>query len=184
MLSYGQKGGSDGCTPDRSGGRVRVRGGFEHGRLVPATGDLSSKFLQVASSLPGRGPGRPGRTFPPAGPVTAADVSGSRGRRGRVPQKARRSRASTAGRPLSIGTWAAMARSGPPQRPRSGGSLSSRGFVTPQPSKRPKASLRRFEADWPNEPWQADHTTWKLANGVRSRSSTSSTATAGCAWPP
>jgi transposase InsO family protein len=44
--------------------------------------------------------------------------------------------------------------------------LVRRGFVTPQPSKRPKASLRRFEADWPNERWQADHTTWKLANGA------------------
>jgi len=45
--------------------------------------------------------------------------------------------------------------------------LVRRGFVTPQPSKRPKGSIRRFEADWPNERWQADHTEWVLAGGRR-----------------
>src|SRR6266511_1155034 len=40
--------------------------------------------------------------------------------------------------------------------------LSSRGFVTPQPQKRPKSSFIRFEADQPNERWQADITLWKL----------------------
>jgi len=45
--------------------------------------------------------------------------------------------------------------------------LVRRGFVTPQPSKRPKGSVRRFEADWPNERWQADHTEWVLAKGRR-----------------
>jgi transposase InsO family protein len=44
--------------------------------------------------------------------------------------------------------------------------LVRRGFVTPSPSKRPKGSMRRFEADWPNERWQADHTSWRLANGT------------------
>lgn len=43
--------------------------------------------------------------------------------------------------------------------------LVRRGFVTPQPSKRPNVSVRRFEADWPNERWQADHTDWQLADG-------------------
>ena len=43
--------------------------------------------------------------------------------------------------------------------------LVRRGFVTPQPSKRPTASYRRFEADWPNQRWQADHTCWALADG-------------------
>jgi transposase InsO family protein len=43
--------------------------------------------------------------------------------------------------------------------------LVRRGFVTPQPSKAPKGSFRRFEADWPNERWQADHTEWTLAAG-------------------
>lgn len=40
------------------------------------------------------------------------------------------------------------------------------GLVTPQPRKRPKASYRRFEADLPNECWQADFTHWSLADGT------------------
>ncbi|MGD9798743.1 MAG: IS481 family transposase [Acidimicrobiia bacterium] len=43
--------------------------------------------------------------------------------------------------------------------------LSRRGFVTPQPQKRPKSSWRRFQADLPNECWQADITHWALADG-------------------
>jgi transposase InsO family protein len=43
--------------------------------------------------------------------------------------------------------------------------LKARGFVTPQPQKRPKSSLRRFCADLPNETWQADVTHVPLANG-------------------
>jgi transposase InsO family protein len=41
--------------------------------------------------------------------------------------------------------------------------LSRRGFVTPQPHKRPRSSFVRLEADHPNERWQADITHWKLA---------------------
>jgi transposase InsO family protein len=44
--------------------------------------------------------------------------------------------------------------------------LSRRGFVVPQPHKRPRSSWRRFEADLPNELWQADITHWQLANGT------------------
>ena len=44
--------------------------------------------------------------------------------------------------------------------------LSRRGFVTPQPQKRPRSSFIRFEADQPNERWQADITHWKLAGGT------------------
>ena len=43
--------------------------------------------------------------------------------------------------------------------------LSRRGFVTPQPQKRPRSSWRRFEAEQPNERWQADTTHWQLADG-------------------
>lgn len=43
--------------------------------------------------------------------------------------------------------------------------LVRRGFVTPAPHKRPKASLRRFEASAPNELWQADATKWVIASG-------------------
>lgn len=43
--------------------------------------------------------------------------------------------------------------------------LVRRGFVTPEPRKRPKSSLRRFEAAAPNELWQADATKWEIATG-------------------
>jgi len=44
--------------------------------------------------------------------------------------------------------------------------LTRRGFVTPQPRKRPKSSFVRFEADMPNERWQADITHWRLVDGT------------------
>ena len=42
--------------------------------------------------------------------------------------------------------------------------LSGRGFVTAQPQKRPRSSFIRFQADQPNERWQADITHWHLAD--------------------
>jgi transposase InsO family protein len=44
--------------------------------------------------------------------------------------------------------------------------LSRRGFVIPQPHKRPRSSWRRFAAELPNECWQADTTHWALADGT------------------
>jgi transposase InsO family protein len=44
--------------------------------------------------------------------------------------------------------------------------LSRRGFVRPQPQKRPRSSWRTFCADQPNERWQADITHWRLADGT------------------
>jgi transposase InsO family protein len=44
--------------------------------------------------------------------------------------------------------------------------LTARGFVTPQPHKRPKCSYVRFEAAQPNERWQTDITHWPLADGT------------------
>jgi transposase InsO family protein len=44
--------------------------------------------------------------------------------------------------------------------------LSRRGFVVPQPQKRPRSSWQRFCADQPNERWQADITHWRLADGA------------------
>jgi transposase InsO family protein len=38
--------------------------------------------------------------------------------------------------------------------------------ITPEPKKKPKTSYVRFEADQPNECWQADFTHWRLANGT------------------
>ena len=43
--------------------------------------------------------------------------------------------------------------------------LVRRGFVTPQPQKRPKSSYKRFEATAPNELWQADCIDWVTAQG-------------------
>jgi transposase InsO family protein len=44
--------------------------------------------------------------------------------------------------------------------------LTRRGFVTPQPRKRPRSSYVRFEADQPNQRWQLDITHWQLAGGT------------------
>ena len=44
--------------------------------------------------------------------------------------------------------------------------LVRRGFVTPQPHKRPKSSWCRFEAPAPNECWQIDSTEWAIQDGL------------------
>lgn len=44
--------------------------------------------------------------------------------------------------------------------------LCRRGFIVPQPQKRPRSSWRRFAAELPNECWQADTTHWTLADGT------------------
>jgi len=44
--------------------------------------------------------------------------------------------------------------------------LRRRGFVTPQPHKRPRSSWIRFEAQLPNECWQSDVTHWRLGDGT------------------
>jgi transposase InsO family protein len=43
--------------------------------------------------------------------------------------------------------------------------LRSRGFVTPQPHKRPRSSYVRFEAELPNQCWQSDITHVSLVDG-------------------
>ena len=40
--------------------------------------------------------------------------------------------------------------------------LTARGFITPEPRKRPNRSWQRFEADRANELWQIDGTNWVL----------------------
>ncbi|MBI4940798.1 MAG: IS481 family transposase [Actinobacteria bacterium] len=44
--------------------------------------------------------------------------------------------------------------------------LHRHGLVIPEPKKRPKASLRRFEAELPNLTWQTDVTHVRLADGT------------------
>lgn len=43
--------------------------------------------------------------------------------------------------------------------------LSRHGLIIPEPHKRPRSSFKRFEAELPNEMWQADATHWLLADG-------------------
>lgn len=45
--------------------------------------------------------------------------------------------------------------------------LKRRGFITPEPRKRPKSSYTRFEASLPNEMWQSDVTMFALADGTQ-----------------
>ena len=44
--------------------------------------------------------------------------------------------------------------------------LTAAALVTPEPRKRPRSSLRGFEAEQPNETWQSDFTHWRLADGT------------------
>jgi transposase InsO family protein len=44
--------------------------------------------------------------------------------------------------------------------------LTRAGMVTPEPRKRPRRTYLRFEADLPNECWQADFTHWPLVDGA------------------
>jgi transposase InsO family protein len=45
--------------------------------------------------------------------------------------------------------------------------LKRRGFVTPQPHKRPRSSYISFEASLPNEMWQSDVTFFELKDGTK-----------------
>ncbi len=45
--------------------------------------------------------------------------------------------------------------------------LKRSGLITPQPHKRPRSSFVRFQAQLPNETWQADATPWQLADGTQ-----------------
>ncbi|MGH2500236.1 MAG: hypothetical protein ACRDF0_09135 [Candidatus Limnocylindria bacterium] len=40
-----------------------------------------------------------------------------------------------------------------------------RGLLVPEPRKRPRSAMIRFQADLPNECWQSDRTHRKLAGG-------------------
>ncbi|MEZ0077529.1 IS481 family transposase [Planotetraspora sp. GP83] len=44
--------------------------------------------------------------------------------------------------------------------------LTRAGLVTPEPKKRPRSSYIRFQAELPNETWQADFTHYRLADGT------------------
>lgn len=55
------------------------------------------------------------------------------------------------------------------------------GLVTPQPHKRPRSSYIRFEADQPNETWQADFTHYRLTEPPRVQWRLGSPGS-GCCW--
>jgi transposase InsO family protein len=44
--------------------------------------------------------------------------------------------------------------------------LTRHGLITPAPKKRPRSSYLRFQAELPNETWQADFTHYRLADGT------------------
>lgn len=52
-----------------------------------------------------------------------------------------------------------------PSRPTIWRILKSHGLIEPQPHKRPRSSWIRFQAELPNQLWQADATHWRLARG-------------------
>ncbi len=68
--------------------------------------------------------------------------------------------------PLTIQYHLRQRRGTAPARSTIHRALVRRGFVTPQPQKRPRKEWRRFEAHLPNETWQADMTHWSLADGT------------------
>ena len=74
-------------------------------------------------------------------------------------------RASTPG-PATIGWHLARRHHTPPSTSTIWRVLRRRGFITGQPHKRPRSSWIRFEAELPNECWQADTTHWALADGT------------------
>lgn len=44
--------------------------------------------------------------------------------------------------------------------------LRHHGLISPEPQKKPRSSLIRFQAELPNEMWQTDVTHWRLADGT------------------
>ncbi len=67
--------------------------------------------------------------------------------------------------PATIAYHLAARMDGVPSRATIWRILKREGLITPQPQKRPRSSLIRFEADLPNETWQTDITHWRLAAG-------------------
>src|SRR5437588_7121622 len=67
--------------------------------------------------------------------------------------------------PATIAYHLAQTREDIPSRSTIWRILSREGLIERQPQKRPRCSLTRFEAELPNEMWQADITAWQLASG-------------------
>jgi transposase InsO family protein len=67
--------------------------------------------------------------------------------------------------PVTIAFHLSQHMEAPPSRTTIWRVLKREGLITPQPQKRPLCSRIRFEAQLPNEMWQADITAWSLASG-------------------
>lgn len=67
--------------------------------------------------------------------------------------------------PTTIAYHLAQQMGAPPSRTTIWRVLGREGLITPQPQKRPNCSKIRFEAQLPNEMWQADITAWRLGSG-------------------
>ncbi len=67
--------------------------------------------------------------------------------------------------PATIAYHLAQKMKAPPSRSTIWRVLKREGLIVGQPQKRPHSSLIRFEAQLPNEMWQADITAWQLASG-------------------
>lgn len=66
--------------------------------------------------------------------------------------------------PISLGFALASEGLSPPATSTIRRVLVEEELITPQPRKRPRGSLVRFEAKQPNETWQSDFTHWRLAD--------------------
>jgi transposase InsO family protein len=121
---------------DRARSAVPARGRRWAGAPVPS----------AAQKPPAHSPGRQGRDHRPAQGARPRRARGRRGHHRRSPAATPRPRRGAGGSTI----WRI---------------LSARGFVTPQPHKRPKSSWQRFAAEQPNERWQLDITHYRLADG-------------------
>lgn len=65
----------------------------------------------------------------------------------------------------SIVNYLLMERGGSPSKATVWRILKANGLIVAQPQKRPRSSWIRFQAELPNEMWQADATHWQLADG-------------------
>lgn len=120
---------------------------------------------RTAQPAPGRRHGR-GRTKPPAGPNSNPRRTGADTTARVLALRASLTDAGLDAGPRTI-AWH-LERTGlhPPSTSTIRRVLHTAGFIRPEPKKRPKTSLHRFEAHQPNETWQCDFTQWALADGT------------------
>ena len=144
---------------------THLRTGRPIGELAASARGASQLALQAPGPLPARGRRRA------RAPITAARIAARRGSRTatktRSSPSARSSPtpASTPAPRPSTPTWLA-ASDDVPSISTIWRVLKARGFVTPQPHKRPRSSCHRFAAELPNECWQADVTHVTVADGI------------------